>query len=387
MSSSLRAIIATVTIPAIVIAALSGCAESNKKVTRPDPDTSPACGTYLVVTTDFETGSLAAVDADSSFAVRPDLTAIHGDAVARVEGGLVYVVNRFGADNIQVIDPAAGFATIRQIGTGAGSNPHDIAFIAPDRAYVSRNGSASLLEINPQTGEDRGEISLAVLADADGIPDMDRMFYRAPYLYIAVQRVDFGGGTYLPVPPSYLAVLDTRDDSLVDADPQQEGIQGIALQGLNPSAPMVWDDTASVLLVPESGVYGVLDAGVEKVDLDARRSLGFLVREQELGGDLIDFALTGGARGYATVSDAAFVTSLVAFDRSTGAAVDTVYLSDGFDLSDLIVTCCGSVVVCDRDYASPGLRLFDGATGKPLSGVAQPIPTGLPPFEIVLLKK
>ena len=64
---------------------------------------------------------------------------------ARWHDGLLYVVNRFGQDNVQVLNPAQGFATVQQFSTGAGSNPHDIAFASPVKAYVTRYELADLL--------------------------------------------------------------------------------------------------------------------------------------------------------------------------------------------------------------------------------------------------
>ena len=366
-----------------IVLIVSGCADD---ATKPNVHLPPECGSYIVVTTDYDSGSLAEVSADSQAVVQGDLVAIHSDAVARSYAGLVYVVNRFGADNVQVIDPVHEFATIRQIPVGPGSNPHDIAVIAPDRAFVSRNGSDGLLEIDPRTGAARDTISLRRYADGDSIPDMDRLFYQAPYLYIAIARIDFGGGTYRPIAPSYLAILDTRSNTLVDADDTEPGIQAIQLAGLNPSAPMVWDAASSLLLVPETGVIGVLDGGVEKIDLEARRSAGWLTREEDLGGDLADFALGPNGIGYATIADLTSITSLVAFDLGTGARTGTLHTSTGYDLADLAVTPCGVLLLCDRTYTAPGLRLFDALTGRPISGVTQPVGTGLPPFELVRLE-
>ena len=362
-----------------------GCSEDGKKIITP-VILDPPCERLVIITTDAGTGSIAVVDTDSSsISVSADLQSIHSDAVARVHDGFVYVVNRLGGDNVQILDPKQDFQTVLQFSVGPGSNPRDIVFVSVTRAYVSRNGSESLVEVNPQDGTIVDEISLVALADDDGIPDMSRMFFRDPYLYVAIQRIDFGGQTYQPVAPSYLAVVDTRDNTLIDVDSDTEGVQGILLAGLNPSAPMVWDEVSSSLLVPCVGNYGVLDGGIEKIDLESRESRGWFVEEQELGGDIIDFALTDGDRGYATISDATWVTSLVVFDRSSGLRLEIVYTSDGFDLADLLFTSCGHLVVCDRDYETPGLRVFDAETGEAVSWIDQPLSTGLPPFEIVPL--
>jgi len=176
-----------------------------------------------------------------------------------------------------------------------------------------------------------------------------------------------------------------RENRVVDVDPETLGTQAIELTGLNPTAPIVWDESGTYLLVGCSGRFGSLDGGIELIDPLGMKSIGWMVTEEELGGDLIDFALGPEKKGYAIVSDAASVTSVVSFDVASGTRLSTVFRSDGYELSDLIVTPCGHLVVCDRDYESPGLRIFDAVTGQAILGVMQPVDTGLPPFEVSLL--
>jgi hypothetical protein len=375
---SSRTAVATLAVCAGVVSVLAGCSDDKSPVQNPPPVT-PTAPRIVVVTSDFATGAISVADTDTAVTLHNDLQSIHPDAVARTHGSLLYVINRAGADNVQVLDSANNFQTVRQFSTGTGSNPHDIAFTTDNRAYVSCNGSPFLLEVNPGTGAILDSVSLAQLADRDGNPDMDRLFYREPYLYVSIQRIDYADSTYAPVPPSYLAIVDTRTNVLADS---------IVLAGLNPCAPMVWDSLSSSLLVPESGRYGVADAGIEKVDLAGWHPAGWLATEVDLGGDLVDFALaTGGGPGYATVAEPGFTTSAVQFDRATGARTAIVYHSNSYDLADLIIVPeQGYLLVCDRNYQSPGLRVYYASNGQPVAFLRQPIPTGLPPFELVYLR-
>ena len=70
-----------------------------------------AAQTAWVLTSDFTSGSLARVNS-ATRAVSDNVNSVHGDARLRVVNDTVYVVNRFGADNVQVVHPATG-ATIR----------------------------------------------------------------------------------------------------------------------------------------------------------------------------------------------------------------------------------------------------------------------------------
>ncbi|MBU1948843.1 MAG: hypothetical protein KJ927_09045, partial [Candidatus Eisenbacteria bacterium] len=222
----------------------------------------------LAVTTDFSSsGSLSTLSVQAPWISDNDVATIHSDAVARVHDRMIYVVNRLVADNIQVINPDADFATVQQFSVGAASDPQDIAVISETRAYVSRHNSNLLLEVNPVTGEHLGTISLLEFADPDGLCEMHRMHIDGNYLYVQIQRLN-RNANWVPVPPSLLAVIDLNTRQLVDVDPGEPGMQGITLAGLNPIAPMQIDPVSGCLLVPEAGRYAVIDAGgIEAVDL------------------------------------------------------------------------------------------------------------------------
>jgi len=365
------------------LAFLAGCS-SNNSPTCPVPT---GGASIAIIATDYTSGMVSAASGDTALHVYTNLQAIHSDAVARAHGGLLYVINRLGADNVQVLDPRICFHTDLQFSVGRGTNPHDIAFVSSDRAYVSRNSSLYLLEVDPQTGAKRDSISLAMFADPDGNPDMDRLFFRDPYLYVSLDRINYGGPGYPPVPPSYIAVIDTRTNTVVDVDPNTAGIQAIALQGLNPSAPMVWDEAEGVLLVPEFGIYRQGNGAIEKVDLLQWRSVGFLVGSEALQGNLTDFVLTPGGRGFATVAGVDNSTSLISFDATTGERTGVLLHSAQYTIADLLyVPSTGHLLVCDRQYDASGLRVYDAATGRAVAGFPLPIPTGLPPLELLLLE-
>src|SRR5262249_37088124 len=110
-------------IVAAVGAALHGCAGQTQA---------------FIVTTNFQAGSFATVSLDEPRVITPSTSQrrIHSDATARVYGGLVYVINRLFADNIQLLDPANDFVTRFQCSTGNGTNPHDFALVDAGKAYV-----------------------------------------------------------------------------------------------------------------------------------------------------------------------------------------------------------------------------------------------------------
>jgi DNA-binding beta-propeller fold protein YncE len=332
----------------------------------------------VVVTTDFETGVLVRGPVAAPGRLRAAAATIHADALVRVAGGSVFVVNRYLGDNLQVL--TEGFTTRLQCSTGVGSNPHDVAVAAPDKAYVTRYDREALWVVDPQAGGcgtfRRGTIDLGALADGDGLPEMSQMALVGDRLFVALQRLDRRQG-FEPTGPSWLAVIDPASDTVVGT---------VVLQGHNAFADASGlqrePGTGKLLVLQAGNVYRTGDGGIERVDPEALVSEGFLVTEDALGGSITDFVVASPSRGYAIVLDESLRNLLVAFDPATGAFLGRIFASQQY-LSDVALAPDGTVWVADRALPRPGLRIFDAATGAQRTrGV---IDTGLPPFSLGFL--
>ena len=343
-------------------------------------NSSSAQSDLLVITTDFATGSTAFLAADAAEA-EVNLLGIHADAVGHYHDGRVYIVNRLGQDNILVLDAMDWRTPLTQFSVGNGTNPHDIEIVAPDKAYISRYDAASLLIVNPQDGAELGQIDLSAFADADGLPEVSQIVRVGERLYLSCQRLDRNSG-WGPADISYLIVVDLTTDTLIDVDPDAEGVQGIALSAANPNSMAVVGEQIAV-----GGVvnFGDRAGGVEIVDVATNRSLGLAVREEDLGGDIASVVLVDQNRGYAVVTDANFANSVRPFELSSGTVGAPLENISGGFIPSLAVD-GDRLIVADRgsfdDPASAGLKFYDAATGAFLRG---PIDTGLPPANIVVL--
>ena len=316
----------------------------------------------FVFGTDFITGSLSAVDLPAR-TNHCDVASPASDAALRYYNGRLYVVNRFGGDNIQVVNPAT-YANVIQFSVGNGSNPHDIAFASPTKAYVTRYESPDLWIVNPQTGAFLGAIGLGAAADHDGIPEMDRMIVVGPLLFISLERIDRPGG-FQPDDSAYVAVVDTRADTLVDCDPALPGKQAILLQLTNPATTFQFDATTSRLLIGCAGKYGVLDGGVEWIDPVNLVSGGVAVTEAALGGDVSDVVWAGAQKSYAIVADLSSNTSLVSWSPAAGTLLGTLWNPGGYSLSDAEATGTGELWVCRNSFSGSALRVFSIASDTP----------------------
>ncbi len=330
-----------------------------------------------VVTSDYSTGGLSAVNLDTR-AVSKDVAVVHSDATLRYYNGRIYVVNRFGQDNIQVIDPASAYATLLQFSTGNGSNPQDIVITSPTHAYVTRYERADLMVCNPSTGASLPSILLAAFADADGIPEMARMAVVGSRLFVAVQRLDRNAG-FVPTAYSLVVVVDTQADTVLDVDPVLPGKQGIVLAGKNPVTTFAYDRATNHLLIGCAGRFGFLDGGVEVIDVATLQSLGYAITEAALGGDIGDLEWFTPTHSYAIVSDLSFDASLVSWNPTTAARLATVYAPGGFSLPDCALDDRGELYVGDNSFTTPGLYVFSAGADTLIAG---PLDTGLPPNQI-----
>ena len=336
----------------------------------------PPSGPAFIIATDFQTGSFATVGLDAPYPVSPVSAArrVNSDAVARPHGGLVYVVNRFGGDSIQVLDPSQDFATRAQCSTGGGSNPQDIAFASSTKAYVARLGIPSLLIVNPNPQPDcsdfvRGTIDLSAYADSDGNPDMSQLAIVGDRLYVSLQRLQ----NFMPAENGAIAVIDITTDQEVTV---------VTLSAGNPFAETKGLTVVSgALVVPEVGAFQVNDGGLERVDLATNTAQGFFITEADLGGDITDFVLVSEHLGYAIVSQPDFSNVLEAFDPTTRTVTQTLLTSSS--LSDVELDDRGELFVSDRSTTQAGIRVFRAGDGVQLT--QSPLGLGLPPFDIEFL--
>ena|GEM_PF-287480 len=344
----------------------------------------------FVLTTDYYSAAYySTIEVVPPRATQVSISSVHTDAVAHYDyaENMVFVVNRLGADNIQLVDPESGFATVGQYSIGNGSNPHDIR-LAGSKAYVTRYEYKTLLICDPYTGDSLGVIDLSPVADSDGIPEMDRMEIVDDRLFIVLNSINHF--SWLPDGPGKIAVVDVAADTLIDCDPDAAGVQPILLNLPNPYTELRYDPCRGELVVGCIGVWGVMDGGVEAVDPYNLQSKGVVTTEYNLGGDIGDALLPVSSCGYAVVMDSVpwpdNFARLVSFDRYTGDVLDTLFIQTsgyGSALGGIEVNRQRELYLCDRDATVPGVRVYDQFSGTQLAFRD----VGVPPFDIAFVQQ
>ncbi len=339
-----------------------------------------AQGYTLVTTTDFSTGSTSSVDRDAHTSDN-NVQAIHSDAVARAGDGVVYILNRAGGNNIQILDPYDDFDTIHQFSTGANSNPHDIIVRSGNVAYITRYDMTTVLKMDLTNGATLATINLAAFADADGIPEMDQMYAQNQTLYVLLQRLD-RNNFYSPTATSYVVAIDMLTNAVIDLDLVTPGVQAMPLIRTNPYSEIVSASAVQTgkLAFSCAGSFGVNDGGIVMISPASPNVQSMMLTETAAGGDILDFEILNATRAYAIVANASFQTVLIEFNPTTGTKTGaTIYNPGGYDLSDLEIG--AQLMVADRKATNPGVRFFDTATNT--ANPAGPLDVGLPPFDIL----
>jgi hypothetical protein len=287
-------------------------------------------------------------------------TAVSSDPVVREQQGMLYVVNRFGADNIVIVDPAAGFTAIDQFSTGAGSNPQDVAVVG-HKLYVVALGRPQLLvyDLN-DTSQAPSTIDLPLLAaDLDGNPDAASIAVVGTKAYVSLQHLE----SFAPAAPGSLVIVDTITDTV-------EGT--VTLPDDNPTSLLRVD--AARLLVALTPDFGDPAAGcLAAVVPGDPPTASCLAQNAAIGGLVTGFASADDGSTDLFVARGDFATGALERLAASGAVGQTLS-SAGQTPGD--VAACGDFVVA-TDNAAGGIRVWRASSGDELTSAALDI--GLPP--------
>jgi len=307
----------------------------------------------LVATSDYlSKGGVASIDFVSGEVTKLPLPT-HSDALLRSPVGQpwAFVINRLGADNVQKVSKD-GIRFYPECKVGDLTNPQDVIEASKDLLYVSRlNKSKELLLLNPETCQTESGPMLDKFADADGFPEMGFLYRTPTQILIQLRRLKSNDPLLPPAGNGVIAVLEIESNRLSKID----------LTFANPVTPFRAGPDGN-LYIGSAGFVGAqskLDGGIEKVDLNALKSLGPIVEEGVLGGDIWDFDFLGPETGIAIVQSGD-KDRLVSFNSKTGERDRIILEASGFSLAQLLVDRERNLLfVAHRDPLRPRIRVFD----------------------------
>lgn len=298
-----------------MLALLAACADP------PRPTCTPATPHLLLATTDYEAGALAAVDLDGTCVADPIATS-GTDPLVRWLGDRLAVADRSGGNTVRLYRPGDYAVPEVEFAALRGGNVHDVARVG-DEVWITQFDLAELL-VTDLDGREVARVDLSAHADADGIPETDRIMVLDGRPLVAVQRLDRDDG--------YAAAGDGR---VLEVDPAAHTVLRAWDAGPDPKIFDHPTDPTAVLVL--TGVFHAPDGALHVL----ADGLGPpIVREADLGYDLSGVA---------------------------GVGEDLVVLGLGYDIDD------DSITVEDDGARIDCVRLADGAVTPGMETLAWPV--------------
>jgi hypothetical protein len=363
-----------------VLIGLVGCGVARVGSPPPQP-LGGANDKLFVVSSDFQkTGTIRFLKLSTGEWLGDPLR-INSDAMARYLGlfGEVWVLNRFGADNLQPVEKNLE-RTRPERKVGNLTDLQDVVDVSANRLLVASQASPEIWEIDTQKWEKtRGYSFEKVIADdgelvmdIDGSPEPGSFWKNDDEVWVQLRRLDRNSALFDPRDRAYIAVLDTQMGTIRSAH---------KLAATNPTADLKTDVEGN-LYVAQAGYVGQKsqkDGLIEKWDPKTYKSLGAVVTEAKLGGDIVDFEILSDTLGVAIVASPN--SKLVRFNPKTGEVIGKP-LSESPEYAYFQVLADrgrGVVYLVDRTSISSRIRVFDVANAREVGPGIDP---GLPAFQI-----
>lgn len=350
------------------------------------PSATAFCGDgarAFVIATDYRVGALAdACYANGALTVRPFLSGTHSDAVVRSSGNKIYVVNRYGGDNLQVLDKTT-LRVLNQVSFKATQsetpNPQNIEVVNDNKAFVTLYGRNKLLVMDPTKttyAEARlNELDLAPYMDGrdtDGSPEASGMVMSGTRIYVGLQRLKTADFSYDPASGSVIVVVDTAANGSI--------VGSIELPGTNCSPSHV-DAASNQLFVACNGDYfnsdfteaaNLATDGLIVVNLTTNAATFVLSNAQaqmKMGG----FYFVSATQGFVSLYNATTFANTIRLINPTTGVMGTEVFSG--TISGAAVDSAGRLWIGSRKTGATGLVIVNqqGQT------VVQATSAGLPP--------
>ena len=306
--------------------------------------------TAYAVSGDFaSTGVFTSIDVAAGTVTANALAGVAGgDPFLRRAGDEVMVINRDAGENVTVLG-GKPLALVEQYGTGAGSNPQDVASVG-GKLYVPALGSAGVVVVNRAT---RALTTITIDGDPDGKPDCISAYAVGTQVYVVCGLLD---ATFTARGNGKVAVIDTATDTVTTS---------FELADRNPIGLLVRMPGDGDLLIGTAPSFSDFSTGcVARIKTGATPAAnGCLVTNQVLeglanhidapaDGELVWIAVTGFSPDFTTQFGRLRAVDTVAGTPWPVSSAATQRIDD--------VTACadGYVVAADGTMGASGVRIW-----------------------------
>jgi hypothetical protein len=332
-----------------------------------DTDTDPSAYTVVGTTSDYTSGSVATIDAQTG-ALSDSLVTLGGDAIAVALDSTVYVLGRSSENTVRAYTLGDWSAPAVEFSTGDGTNPADVA-TCDGKLFVSLYDGGDIGVYDPSNGSLVGRVDLSAYADSDGSANPADL-YAAPNgaLYVALSRYDYG---------SYWS--DYGMIAKIDCDTFD--VLGTWQAGVNTRFSV---DAGNPDVLVVSGDNYALDGAVYTFDTGTDTLSDPLVTEADLGMGLGPWA--GGVDGHGVLiaNDGTFYSVWCVDTTSwelTEAAEPQVFVAGAAAAPD------GTVWVAQRSSWGGGEPVLGFVPYDPAAcSAGDAVPTALEPYSVTIAR-
>ncbi|MGE0547693.1 MAG: YncE family protein [Kofleriaceae bacterium] len=368
---------------ALLFMLLAAC-DYKPNYTKPDafidyqaaPDAMTVMSRAVVVAGDFNPGHpgvLSALDVTTKTmnANLAPAQSIGSDPVVRRIGGELFVINRADGNNVTILD-AGTFQLVEQMGTGASSNPQDVAIVS-DKLYVAAFGTRGILELTRGSTE-TVEIDLSA-DDPDGKPNCNSIYRSGDKLYVSCELLD---DTQQFLPPR-------GNGKVYVVDPATRSIEhSITLSTVNPFGMFEELPLASPypghLVIPTVSFADGSGCVERIVTGEAPAAAGCVITNAQLGGFVSRVApqvVPGAVLLRMAVPAPDFIhANLRTYDLNASTLWTQAMTPQTQVIGDLAPCPTGELVVSDTSPGAAGLRVYRGTAEQ----TANALPVGLVPW-------
>lgn len=356
----------------LLVLVLAACGDNHsqpdarERGDAPPPDAHVPVPRAVAVAGDFGappgTGVISSLDI-APLAMRTNIVqgVVQGDPALRQYGDKLYVINRFGSNNITILE-ASTLQFVDQISTGTDSNPQDVAVVG-NKLYIPAMGTAGVvvLALGSSALKTIDLSALDTIGTNDGKPDCVSAYAVGTKVYVACGVLD----SFNDVEVGKVAVIDSTTDTMIGSAPMSYGNP----YGFFVRAPEDSTYAGDLLIGTFPDFTNYATGCVERVSTGTTTTVACGVTNQELGGYVNRLAVAAdGSLLYAAVGtyDASFneTGTLKGFDLETGM-LWTAPLSATSELITDVAACPGGdVVATDKTLNAGGLRVWRGTTER-----------------------
>lgn len=330
----------------------------------------------LVTTTDFTTGAVSVVDAQTS-TVQPDVRSATSDSIPFFAGGHAQILSRFNFNRLDVLDPSSLALQSQTSLTDTCSsnvNPQSIAVRSDGIAFIPTLGDTAIqiIDTTKPAGETLvGRVPMQQYADADGIPELGFSITCGDVTFVTAQRL----ANFAPTGSELLVPVDMN--ACTSAESQ-------AMELLGNTAKQARNDGRDA----SGHTAFVLTTGIERVNL-AERTVAWQVPASAFealgifGFQLQSFDVHGADTAYVAAAKSDFSSVDILRVALDGSSIEVVI--SGVNAVEKTLEIIGDTLwFGDTTFGSEGMRAYD-LTQDPPEQIAGPLSTGLPPYSVVAI--